>query len=172
MSKWPKAERPSFQLQVPLALAFQSATHNIIPFINLTNISIANNNKSLKKCILRVLNCVSLHNKSKSWLLHRHVSTQWLLKGYMSAQYVLCGHMSVQYALSGQFLLVPLILLVIVNVLVDTSAQIKVTKGPERGQIELSTFAAATTVCLWMARTQRAQKHSLNVYAVLQCSTA
>ena len=35
-------------------------------------------------------------------------------------------------------LLVPLILLVIVNVLVDTSAQIKVTKGPERGQIELS----------------------------------
>ena len=50
----------------------------------------------------------------------------------MSAQYVLCGYMSVQYALSG------LILLVIVNVLVDTSAQIKVTKGPERGQIELS----------------------------------
>ena len=35
-------------------------------------------------------------------------------------------------------LLVPLILLVIVNVLVETSAQIKVTKGPERGQIELS----------------------------------
>ena len=34
--------------------------------------------------------------------------------------------------------LVPLILLVIVNVLVDTSAQIKVTKGPERGQIERS----------------------------------
>ena len=33
-------------------------------------------------------------------------------------------------------LLVPLILLVIVNVLVDTSAQIKLSKGPERGQIE------------------------------------
>ena len=35
-------------------------------------------------------------------------------------------------------LLVPLILLVIVNVLVDTNAQIKLSKGPERGQIELS----------------------------------
>ena len=35
-------------------------------------------------------------------------------------------------------LLVPLILLVIVNVLVDTSAQIEVTMGPERGQIGLS----------------------------------
>ena len=35
-------------------------------------------------------------------------------------------------------LLVPLILLIIVNVLVDTSAQIKLSKGPERGQIELS----------------------------------
>ena len=33
-------------------------------------------------------------------------------------------------------LLVPLILLGIVNVLVDTSAHIKVTKRPERGQIE------------------------------------
>ena len=42
--------------QVPSALALQSATHNIIiPFINLTNMSIANNNKSLNKCILRVL---------------------------------------------------------------------------------------------------------------------
>ena len=34
-------------------------------------------------------------------------------------------------------LLVPLILLGKVNVLVDTSAQSKLTKGPERGQIEL-----------------------------------
>ena len=54
-------------------------------------------------------------------------------------------------------LLVPFILLVIVDVLVDTSAQIKLSKGPERGQIELSKllsqhFAASTTVCLWMAR--------------------
>ena len=57
----------------------------------------------------------------------------------MSAQYVLCGHMSV--------LLVPLILLVIVNVLVDTSAQIKVTKGPERGQIELSKLLSHHLCC-------------------------
>ena len=35
-------------------------------------------------------------------------------------------------------LLVPLIILGIVNVLVDTGAQIEVTKGPERGQIGLS----------------------------------
>ena len=66
--------------QVPSALAFQSATHNIISFINLTNMSISNNNKSLDKCILRV-NCVALHNKSKSWLLHRQcvytVATEW-----------------------------------------------------------------------------------------------
>ena len=41
--------------QVPSALAFQSATHNIISFINLTNMSVSNNNKSLDKCILRVL---------------------------------------------------------------------------------------------------------------------
>ena len=42
------------------------------------------------------------HNKSKSWLLHRHVSINWLLSGHVFAQYVLCGHMSAQYALSGQ----------------------------------------------------------------------
>ena len=30
--------------------------------------------------------CVAIkHNESKSWLLHRHVSTQWLLSGQMSA---------------------------------------------------------------------------------------
>ena len=58
------------------------------------------------------------HDKSKSWLLHRNVSSQWLLSRHMSAQYVLCGHMSVQWTV----VLVPLILLVIVNVLVDTSA--------------------------------------------------
>ena len=44
-------------------------------------------------------------------------------------------------------LLVPLILLVIVNVLVDTSAQIKVTKGPERGQIELSKLLSQHFCC-------------------------
>ena len=86
---------------VPLALTFQSATHNIISFIILTNMSISNNDKSMY--ILRV-NCVAMkHSKSKSLLLHRHVSAQWLLSGHMSAQYVLCGHMSVQCALSGQF---------------------------------------------------------------------
>ena len=44
-------------------------------------------------------------------------------------------------------LLVPLILLSIVNVLVDTSAQIKVTKGPERGQIELSKLLSQHFCC-------------------------
>ena len=44
-------------------------------------------------------------------------------------------------------LLVPLILLVIVNMLVDTSAQIKVTKGPERGQIELSKLLSQHLCC-------------------------
>ena len=44
-------------------------------------------------------------------------------------------------------LLVPLILLVIVNVLVDTSAQIKLSKGPERGQIELSKLLSQHFCC-------------------------
>ena len=44
-------------------------------------------------------------------------------------------------------LLVPLILLGIVNVLVDTSAQIKVTKGPEKGQIELSKMLSQHFCC-------------------------
>ena len=44
-------------------------------------------------------------------------------------------------------LLVPLILLVIVNVLVDTSAQIKVTKGLERGQIELNKLLSQHFCC-------------------------
>ena len=46
-------------------------------------------------------------------------------------------------------LLVPLILLVIVNVLhvVDTSAQIKVTKAPERGQIELNKMLSQHFCC-------------------------
>ena len=63
--------------------------------------------------------CVPMkHNKSKSWLLHRHVSTQCLLSGHMSAQDVLCDHMSVQYELSGQFCWFPHPL--ITNMLVDT----------------------------------------------------
>ena len=44
-------------------------------------------------------------------------------------------------------LLIPLILLVIVNVLVDTSVQINVTKGPERGQIELSKLLSQHLCC-------------------------
>ena len=44
-------------------------------------------------------------------------------------------------------LLVPLILMVIVNVLVDTSAQIKLSKGPERGQIELSKLLSQQFCC-------------------------
>ena len=44
-------------------------------------------------------------------------------------------------------LLVPLILLGIVNVLVDTSAQIKVTKSPEKGQIELSKLLSQHFCC-------------------------
>ena len=35
------------------------------------------------------------YNKSKLWLLHKHVSTLGLLNGHMSAQYVQCDHMSV-----------------------------------------------------------------------------
>ena len=111
------------------SLAFQNATNNIISFIIVTNMSISNDNKSLNKCILRVLKLCS--HETWSWLLHRYsvftVATEWT----MSAQYVLCGHTSVQYALSGQFLLVPLILFGKVNVLVDTSAQIKVPKARE-----------------------------------------
>ena len=41
----------------------------------------------------------------------------------------------------------PLILLVIVNVLVDTGAQIKLSKGPERGQIELSKLLSQHFCC-------------------------
>ena len=44
-------------------------------------------------------------------------------------------------------LLDPLILLVIVNVLVDTRVQIEVTKGPERGQIELSKLLSQHLCC-------------------------
>ena len=47
----------------------------------------------------------------------------------------------------GTVLLVPLILLVIVDVLVDTSAQIEVTKVPERGQIGLSKLLSQHFCC-------------------------
>ena len=97
--------------------------------------------------ILRV-NCVAMkHSKSKSLLLHRHASTQWLLSGHMSARYVLCGYNVCSVCTEQTVLLVPLILLVIVNVLVDTSAQIKVPNGPERGQIELSKLLSQHFCC-------------------------
>ena len=64
----------------------------------------------------------------------------------MSAQYVLCGHVC-SVCTERTVLLVPLILLVIVYVLVDTSAQIKVTKGPETGQIELSKLLSQHFCC-------------------------
>ena len=44
-------------------------------------------------------------------------------------------------------LLVPLMSWVIVNVLVDTIAQIEVIKGPERGQIELSKLLSQHLCC-------------------------
>ena len=66
----------------------------------------------------------------------------------MFAQYVLCGHNYVcSVCTERTVLLVPLILLVIVNVLVDTSAQIKLSKGPERGQIELSKLLSQHFCC-------------------------
>ena len=55
-----------------------------------------------------------------------------------------CGY---TVATERTVLLVPLILLVIVNVLVDTSAQIKRSKGPERGQIELSKLLSQHFCC-------------------------
>ena len=101
--------------------AFQNAIHNIISFIILTNMSrpISNNNKCLDKCIFRVL---KLYSHETSWLMHRHsvftVATEW--------KYVrsVCTVRTV--------LLVPLILLGIVSVFVDTSAQIEVPKARER----------------------------------------
>ena len=66
----------------------------------------------------------------------------------MSTQYVLCGHNYVGSVCTERtVLLVLLILLVIVHVLVDTSAQIKVTKGPERGHIELSKLLSQHFCC-------------------------
>ena len=88
------------------------------------------------------------------------VSSQWLLSGHMSTQYVLYGYVcSVCTELT--VVLVSLIVLGIVSVLVDTSAQIKVTKARTRPDwtqqarqqaVILAFFPAATTVCLWMAR--------------------
>ena len=67
------------------------------------------------------------------WTYVRSVCTVW---SYVSS---VCTERTV--------LLVPLIFLGIVNVLVDTSAQIKVTKGPKRGQIELSKLLSQHFCC-------------------------
>ena len=101
----------------------------LFPLYVLTNMSISNNNKSLDKCIFRILNCVAMkHDKSKPWLLHRHVSSQWLLSGHMSAQYIYTVWSYVcSVCTERTVLLVPLNLLGIVNMLDDTSPQIKVT---------------------------------------------
>ena len=86
------------------------------------------------------------HNKSKSWLLHRHVSTQWLLRGHVRSVCTVWSYVCL-VCTEQTVLLVRLVLLVIVNALVDTSAQIKVTKGLERGQIELNKLLSQHVCC-------------------------
>ena len=95
-------------------------------------------------------NCVALCNKSKSWLLHRQcvytVATEWTYVQYVRSVCTVWSYVCL-VCTERTVLLVPLILLVIVNVLADTSAQIKVTKGPERGQIELSKLLSQHFCC-------------------------
>ena len=76
------------------------------------------------------------------------LSIQWLLSGHNYVGSV-CTAWSYVCSVCTErtVLLVPLTLLVIVNVLVDTSAQIEVTKGPERGQIELSKLLSQHLCC-------------------------
>ena len=63
---------------------FYTITYYYILLI-LPNMSISNDNKSLEKCILRLLNCVAMkYNKSKSWLLHRYMDI-CLLSMYLVA---------------------------------------------------------------------------------------
>ena len=138
---------------MPSALAFQSATHNIISFIILTNMSISDNKKSLDKCILWVLKCVAMkHTLNPS---HGYCTDMCLHSGYSTES--LSGHNVRTVCTVWSYVcsvctertvwLVPLIPLAIVNELVDTSAQIKVTKGPERGQIELSKLLSQHFCC-------------------------
>ena len=140
---------PLFTLiQVPSALALQSATHNIISCIIVTNMSISNNNKYLDKCILRVLQLCShetyyvqvmvtaqacVYTVATEWTYVHSVCTVWSYVCSVRTEWIV--------------LLVPLILLVIVDVLADTSAQINVTKDPERGQIELSKLLSQQFCC-------------------------
>ena len=76
------------------------------------------------------------------------LSAQWLLSGHNYVRSV-CTVWSYVCSVCTErtVLLVPLILLVIVNVLVDTSAQIKVPKSPERGQIERSKLLSQHLCC-------------------------
>ena len=113
--------------QVPLALAFRSATHNIIFFINQNCVAMKQISPSHDYCIASVYTIATERTNVRS------VCTVW---PYVCS---VCTERTV--------LLVPLILLVKFNVLVDTSAQIKVAKGPERGQIELSKLLSQHFCC-------------------------
>ena len=130
------------------SLAFQSATHNIISFIILTNMSVSDKNKSLDKCILWVLKCVAMKHTLVQVMVTAQtcvytVATEWT---YVHSVCTVWSYVC-SVCTERTVLLVPLILLGIVNVLVDTSAQIKVTKGPERGQIELSKLLSQHFCC-------------------------
>ena len=92
------------------------------------------------KCILWVLECVAMkHTLSPSngycadMICVYREATEW------TCVCSVCTEQTV--------LLVPLILLGIVNVLVDTSAQKEVTKSPERGQIEPSKLLSQHFSC-------------------------
>ena len=91
---------PSFTFQqVPSALAFQCATHDIISFIILTNMSISNNKISIDKCILRVLNLCShevlvmitaqtcICTVTTEWTYVRSVFTVWSYSWFPSASW-------------------------------------------------------------------------------------
>ena len=75
------------------------------------------------------------------------VSTQWQLSGHNVRSVSTVWSYICSVCTGRTVLLVPLILLGIFNVLVDTSAQIKVTKGPERGQVELSKLLSQHVCC-------------------------
>ena len=120
---------------MPSARAFQSPS--IISFIILINMSISDDNKSLDKSILWVLKCVQVQAMVTAQTCVYTVATEWTyVRAVCTVSSYVCS------VCTGRT-----VLLVIVNVLVDTSAQIKVTKGPERGQIELSKLLAQHFCC-------------------------
>ena len=78
-----------------------------------------------------------------AWTWVYTVATKWTyVRSVCTAWSYVCS-----VCIEQTVLLVPLILLGIVNVLVETSAQIKVTKGPERGQIEHSKLLSQHLCC-------------------------